>query len=701
MATLQKIRNRAGLLIAIIIGMSIFAFVLQDMLTGGGSSVLNSRVDLAEINGKSVSYDEYVSRLDKITEYYTLRLGQSSLDEETTQSLKEQVWQDILREYTMKDEYKELGIAVSTDELMDMVQGRNPHPVIQSLFSDPQTGILDRSFLLQFIRTMNEDPTGTQKTIWLFLEDQILKDRAFTKYNNLISKGLNVTDLEAENNLQEISHSVDISYVVKRFGSVPDSMISYSNKDIENHYTNHRKEYSQEATRDIEYLVYEVLPSEEDDREAEDWINRMKGEFESVKDVVAMVNMESDSPFDDINYKDGELPETINDFMFSSQPGAVYGPYFENNAYTLARLVEINYLPDSVHARHILLQPDASRDANAVILLADSLKEELENGGDFDRLASLYGSDATAQTGGDLGWFSEGDMVHPFGDSCFYGETGKIMTVQTQYGIHITQVLEKSRNVKKVKVAYLSRNVEPSSETYQNKYAEAVKFAGLNNTYEKFNTAVSQQNLTVRYANDLTENQRTITGLESPRELVRWAFDADLHEVSNEIFEFGNKYVIAVVTGIREKGIAPLEQIRPEIVLEVKKNKKAEIIMDEFTSRMKDVSGIEELAGQMNLNVEEADNINFTSVSLPAAGIEPGVIAMAGILEQGKLSPPVKGNNGVYVLVVIASREQENEPDLASNRARMTAALESQANYEAYDALMEASDIKDNRSAYY
>jgi peptidyl-prolyl cis-trans isomerase D len=149
MATLQRIRNRAGLLIAVIIGMAIFAFVLQDMLTGGNPNMMGRNVDLAEIDGKPVKYEEYATRLEELTEYYRLRLGQSGLDEQTMESLREQTWQDIVREYSTSNEYANLGIAVSTDELMDMVQGRNPHPVIMSLFSDPQTGILDRTFLLQ------------------------------------------------------------------------------------------------------------------------------------------------------------------------------------------------------------------------------------------------------------------------------------------------------------------------------------------------------------------------------------------------------------------------------------------------------------------------------------------------------------------------------------------------------------------------
>ncbi|MFC2080973.1 SurA N-terminal domain-containing protein [Bacteroidota bacterium] len=700
MATLQRIRNRAGLLVAVIIGMAIFAFVLQDLLSGGKTALSRSQFEFAEINGYSVQYDEYSARVEKLAEYYRLRIGQTSLDEQTMESIREQTWQDMVREYVTQDEYLELGISVSTDELMDMVQGRNPHPIISSLFSDPQTGILNRTFLVQFLRTMNEDPSGAQKTIWLYLENEILKDRAFSKYNNLIRKGLYVTDLEAGDNLRESEKRTDISYVVRRFSSIPDSAISYTESDIQKYYKNHDKDYQQEASRDIEYLLFEVNASEEDDRIANEWINRMKDEYETVEDPVSLVGMESDMPFDDINYSDGSLPESINDFMFSSEVGAVYGPYMEESSYRIARLVDINYLPDSVHARHILLQPDANSNPNNLKALSDSLQRELNQGADWNILAREFSTDGSASVGGDLGWFSEGSMVKPFSDSCFYDKRGDVMMVQTQFGIHLVQVIEKSRASKKVKVAYLSRNIEPSSETYRGIYSQAVKFAGSSTTYEKFNETVASQNLTKRYASDLTESQRTITGLENPRPLIRWAFEAELHDVTREIFEFSDKYVVAVVSGIREKGVAPLEQVKAEVELEVKKEKKAQKISQDFETALASHDDIESLGLESGLSVEQANNINFTSVSLPGAGIEPRVIAAASVLPEGQMSQPVHGNNGVYVIVVTRVAEPETT-DLSFTRTRMTAMRESQANFEAYDALMDDAKIKDNRSKFF
>jgi len=699
MATLQNIRNRAGVLIAIIIGMAIFAFVIQDFLGSGQKIKARSKSIIAEIDGQTIDYQEYQQRVDKLMEYYRIRMGETSVDESTMETIREQTWQDIVREYATKKEYKELGVAVSTDELMDMVQGRNPHPIIQSIFTDPKTGMLNRSFLVQFLHTMNEDPSGQQKTIWLYIENEILKDRAFSKYNNLISKGLNVTDLESEDALRESARKADFSYIVKRYNAVNDSMVSLRSSDFQAYYEDHKNEYKQDASVDLEYVLFEVIPTAEDDQAIYESLTSLSNEFRTDEDVTALVNIESDIPFDDKNYKDGELSDSINDFMFRAKIGDVYGPYLEDGSYRMARLVAINYLPDSVRARHILIQPSQTLSKDVASKLADSLKTALEHGSDFSVLAMQFSEDASNTKGGDLGWFREGTMIKPFNDASFNGKIGEIQLVETRFGYHLIQVLERGPVIKKVKVAVLSKKIVPSSGTYQSIYTKALEFAGKNNTYEKYNAAVTAQGLTKRYADQIQESQRTITGLESPRELIRWAFGAKIHAIS-QVYEFSNKFVVAMVANKRETGIAPLEQVRAEIELELKKTKKAEIIMTEMRAANKQGASFEDIARELKLTVFEALQVSYTSVSIPSAGIEPNVIAAASVLNEKSISEPIEGNNGVY-MIRINKVVDSGTGNTTSEKNRLTIMRESQANYEAYNALQEASKIKDNRSKFF
>jgi peptidyl-prolyl cis-trans isomerase D len=699
MATLQSIRNRAGILIALIIGLAIFSFVIQDFLGSGQKLRARSKNIIAEIDGQSIDYQEYLQRVDKLSEYYRIRMGETSIDENTMETIREQTWQDIVKEYSTKKEYRELGVAVSTDEFMDMVQGRNPHPIIQSIFTDPQTGMLNRSFLVQFLRTMNEDPSGQQKTIWLYLENEIMKDRIFSKYNNLVSKGLNVTGLEAETTLHESARKVDFSYIVKRYNALNDSLVNLKNSDFQEYYQNHQNEFEQEASLDLEYVVFDVIPTQEDDQAIFESLINLGSDFRNAEDAIALVNLESDIPFDDKNYKNGEISDTINDFMFKARIGDVYGPYMEDESYRMARLVEINYLPDSVRARHILIQPSQSMSKDAASKLADSLKTALDNGSNFTVLAMQFSADASNTKGGDLGWFTEGTMVKPFNDACFKGKIGEIQLVETRFGYHIIEVLERGPEVKKVKVAFLSKKIIPSSGTYQTIYAQAIGFSGKNNTFEKFNAAITEQGLTKRYADQVQEFQRTITGLESPRELIRWGFNSNIHDVS-QVFEFGNKFVVAMVAEKRKAGIAPLDQVKPEIELELKKNKKADIMMEEMRAANISGASFEDIAKTLNLPVLEAQQVSFTSVSIPAAGIEPDVIAAASILKENDISEPLKGNNGVYLIRINKITDSEIG-STAAEKSRLSMMRQSQANYEAYDALQKASNIKDNRARFF
>jgi peptidyl-prolyl cis-trans isomerase D len=700
MATLQKIRNRAGILIAVIIGISIFAFVLQDLLTGGKSVLVNQRVRFAEIDGKAISYDEYAGRVDKLSEYYRLRYGLSSLDEQMTEGVREEVWNELVREYATMSEFKKLGISVPNDEVMDMVQGRHVHPIIQQLFADPKTGILNRSFLLQFIRTMDEDPSGAQKTIWLQLENQIINDKAFSKYNNLIRKGLFTTDLEAEMAFKESDRKCDLSFVRQLFTSVPDNEIDYTESDLTRYYEENRNQYMQEASRDIEYVVFEVIPSAEDDQSAQDWINNLKNEFETTTDVVSLVDIESDVTYDGVFLTKSELSENISDFMFKAKPGDAIGPYFESGSYRLARLVDIAFRPDSVKARHILIQPDQKTTLERTRVIADSIKNLILNGADFAMQAMTNSADQSSQDGGNLGWFKEGHMVKEFNDACFEGKKGDIVVVETKFGNHVIEILDQSAPVKKVRVAILSREVKPSSKTYQEIYTRAVEFAGLNNTYEKFNAAITAQDLTKRYASELTVNQRDIPGLDYPRPLIQWVFEAKLNDITSQVFELGNKFVIAAVTAIREKGYAPLAQIKSEIELEVKKNKKAEKIIGQFKSNISSNSSLSDVAQKMGLQIQDASNISFSSVSIPSAGIEPKVIGMASTLPEGVLSEPIQGNNGVYVLVVNKITESP-EVNALTTKNRLNMMRQSRVYSEAYDALLDVSNIKDNRYKFF
>lgn len=707
MATLQTIRDKAGVLVAAIIGIAILAFVLGDFLGGknGGGFRNKKRLEIGEIAGNSISYIDFDKKVNNLTEIYKLS-GQQVTDEATITSIQQQTWDQMVRNMVMSKEYEKLGLNVSGEELFDMVQGKNPHAYVRQIFTDQSTGNFDRGALIRFLKNMEFDETGNQRKYWMFLENQIDEERMFTKYLNLVRKGLNVTSFQAEQNYELNSKVVDFKYLLKRYASLSDSSVTVSEADIKAYYDEHKKGYKQTASRSIEYVAFDVNPSQNDIKEADDWINHIKPDFEKANNTEQFVNANSDIPFDPKNYKNGELPELINDFMFSNPVGSVYGPYLENETYKLAKLAAVNNLPDSVHARHILISPGPERSEDRAKQIADSLATLIKSGTDFALLATLNSDDkGSAQLGGDLGWFTEGAMVRPFNDACFHGNKGDVTIVKSKFGYHIINIIDQSKKFKKVQVGILAREIQPSSTTFQNVYSQASKFAGTNNTYEKFIASIEKEGLNKRVANDLKENDRQIPGLESPRLLVMAVYNTDKNKIvldrnNQAVFELGDKYVVAYVTEVKKDGIAPLEQVRDDVELNARKKKKAEAIIKSVNEKMADATTIEALGDVIDSEVQSASGISFNSFSIPGAGIEPAVIGTVVELPENKISKPVEGENGVYVLMVTAISNKEDDTPESEKESLKTIYL-TRVNYDTYNALLEKADVKDKRSKFY
>jgi peptidyl-prolyl cis-trans isomerase D len=705
MATLEKIRNRAGVLVAVVIGMALLAFILGDFLNSGGALFSNSQFEIAEIAGKSIPYQKYQKDLNDIMEINKFTSGKSSLDEQSVQRIQTQTWNQLVRDYVLEDEYDQLGINVSSKELWDMVQGENIHPIIKNLFTNPETGELNTVAVIRFLKSYDQDPTGQQKAYWLYIENQMIQERQFSKYTDLIKKGLYATNLEAKNELEFANKKVDFDFVSKNINTVADSLIEVKTNDLKDYYNNHQKDYKQTASRNIEYITFDVVPSAEDKEETEKWINNIKQDFTNTSNDQDFISLNSDVSFDNRFYKQDELPSEIKNVLFNESEGFIYGPYFQNDTYILAKLSEVKQLPDSVKARHILLQPKQNEDYSVLLAKADSLKSLLKTGANFATLAKENSTDKVAnEKGGDLGWFRANQMVSPFSDSCFIANVGEYKLIATQYGLHIVQVTNKARKERKVKVALLGRKLEASTITYQNIYTEASKFAGNNHTYKEFNAAIEAEGLAKKIATDIKEDAQQLAGLENPRNLIRSIFETNKNELvmsqNNPIYNLGSKYLIGYVTEIKENGIAPFEQVKQQLIVQVKKEKKAEIIANEMTQVLQQDGTLNFLADKLNTEVKEATDITFRSYSVPNAGIEPKLVAVATSLEADKVSAPIKGNNSVFVIKVKSISVNENT-NIDLQKLQTQTQLQNRANYEAFEALKEASNIVDKRAKFY
>ncbi len=705
MATLEKIRNRAGLLIGIAIGMALLAFVLGDLFKQGGQAFRGNQREVAEISGESIGYQAFQKEIEKLQNINKFTQGQSALSQEKMEQIREEVWQRLTRKYVMADVYEELGIDVSSEELWDMVQGENIHPMIKQIFSNPETGEVNTMAIIRFLKTYDQGQNRQRKAYWLFLEDQMIKERKFTKFNNLVNKSLYITSKEANKFAEYNSKRADINYVVKRFSSVSDNEVQVETSEMKDYYKKHKANYQQEASRDIEYIAFDIEPTEEDRKKTRKYIENIQNDFAKTNENKEFVNLNSDLQFDNDYHKKEELSDSIADFMFSNEEGAMYGPYFENEMYKISKLTDIKRLPDSVKIRKILIQPNRqTRNIQKAKQVADSLEQELKRGADFAKLARKHsGEQSTATEGGTVGWIKKGEYQEAIVDSAMFGDKGDIMQVQSRNGFNIIKVVEKGSPVKKVQVATLARRLEPSTKTYQNIYSKANKFVSNNNTYEKFNEAIKEQGLTKRRANNIQVSSQSIPGLENPDKLIRAAFSTEekqlISQQDNAVLEINDKFIIGFVTEVREEGTAPFDQIKEDIKLKVKENKKAEKIASEMDSKLKETNSLEGLASNMGLTPRQASDVSYSSVRIPQLGSEPKVAGVVAALEQGKLSYPIKGENGVYVVKVTNISTQNITPEFYKQRTLKQ--MQRTAAYRAYEALKEAANIKDKRYKFY
>jgi peptidyl-prolyl cis-trans isomerase D len=697
MATLQKIRNNAGLLVSIIIGLALLSFILGDLLTSGNTLFGKSRNEVAEIGGKAVSIEMYQGKIDENLENYKRQTGQASVDQPTIENIQDQTWDQLIRDFVLEDEFKELGLTISGEELSDIVKGNNIDPQIKQIpiFQNQETGQFDRNLVIQFLKNMEQDPTGKAKSSWLAFEEALVQEKINQKYNTLIEKGLFATSIQAKKEISNKNYKVDFDYLTIKYNSVSDSTISFNEKDLQKYYDENQDKFKQTESRDIVYVTYPVVASAEDDKETHKWMDGMKDEFTTTENNDQFISLNSDLPNDKKYYSKEELPEMIA-FLYDSPVNTVYGSYKDGDAYRISKVIDFKSISDSVKARHILIKAEAGVNSLAI---ADSLLTVIKKGGNFSELAKQYSQDGSASQGGDLGWFPAGAMVQPFNDACFNGKKGDIVTVETQFGAHVIEIMDQSKKSNKVQIATLARTIVPSSKTYQNIYAQASKFGSTNRDLASFQAAAEKEKLSVKVAT-IKKDDKKVANIENSRSMIRWAYKSEKGTVS-EIMEFTDLFVIVALKQVQEEGIAELNVVRLDVEREVKRQKKAAYLIEKMKNASSNASTLQMVSDKLQTPLKEAVNANLAAYSIPSIGFEPELQANIATLEANKISAPIEGKSGVFVVQVKNIQNPSASIDPNSEKNTLARSYRSRVGYQAFEALKEVSKIDDRRSEFY
>ncbi len=695
MATLQKIRN-TGPVIVIVIGIALIAFLLGDV-----NRLFNrSDTDIAEINGTEVSIQEYQARYKNYEEGLKLLTGASSLDEQNQKYVKERVWDKIVKNYALSDIYEALGLGVSDLELAKIISGENIQtgldPLTRQIFTDPNTRQFNAESAVNFFSNANQSEQALQ--IAKFLENEMRDNRKYTKYTSLLLKGLNVTNLEAKKMYNERVNMVDFDYTSKKYNTLADSTISVSEKEQKEYYKNHKNDYEQEKSRDIAYATIAVIPSEEDMLNAKRISADIKKDFMEIAvdsaflSIIDFVNANSEVNFSEAHIT---LDEVKDSALFYASPDTVFGPTLVNGAYVLQRVFDRVRVPDTVGARHILIQPNGQdiKDMDRAEEIADSLRTLLKNGADFALLANEFSADKTsAQKGGDLDKFVEGRMVRPFNDACFTGKTGDLLIVKSQYGVHLIEITYQSKPLKeKVRLAKIVNKVRPGNNTISKYFADAREISiNSNKKADSFDQLLEKQKLLKKIATKITPETEIIAGIDNPSGVIQWLYKNSTKKNSvSEPIQDGDMFIIAKVTEVREKGSAPFEAVQEDVLAKVRKEKKGEM----FAKEMQDVTKFD----------KKGKNISFASSRLNNDGLEYAVIATSTLLDKDQVSKPVIGENGVYVLKVTSKTgvDKVNEKDVERDKLNAERRYKFSLPGQLFEALKDAAEVDDKREKFF
>jgi len=703
MSTLGNIRKRSTLLL-LVIGVAMLAFILGDFMqstrSGGGGGFF-----VGEVAGEEISIQIFEERMQKGIENWKNSNQNATLTQSVMSQIRNSIWDEYIKELLMNMEYEELGIDVDSEELFELFQGNNVYPEISKIeiFQDPATKQFDRARMIQYMKGLDNDQTGEAREQWLGFEEYISNLRKNDKYRLLVEQGMYVSSVEAQLYFNQGNENISFEYVPISFNHIADSLVTVSESEIEYYYEDHLSEYQQDESRNVDYVVFTVTPSTKDEEDTKNNLADLTKTFAANTDFEVFVRRNSDNTNAIFNFtKEEGILDTNATSLFASEKGTVVGPYlFSEGVYRVSKLADVQYRPDSVEARHMLIAPDENKNLDSTNALVESIKEEIESGKDFADLAQKYSIDKTsALKGGDLGWFKEGAMVAEFNEVCFTATKGDLTIVQSQFGVHLIQVTKKSRNVKKVKIAYIDRVVEPSSETYHEYYTQAARFAGvlLNTDTTTFDDLVATENLVKRNEEKVSPSKQNISGLENSRGLIKWMRNANVGEVS-EVFEFGNNYVVATLTKVNSEGDISLEDVSVEIEAKVRKQKKGKMIIDEINSET--YNTLAELASTMRSQVQQATKASFLSSQIQNLGNEPELVGLICASEKDKISQPIVGNNAVFVAKVLSKNEARTTGDFTQQQVQISQALKQSASVAAYNAVKENAGVVDNRNDFY
>lgn len=711
MATLQKIRNKGGILVAII-GFALLAFVLGDLFSSGNTLFMKSKDKAFVVNGEIISTQEYADHIAEWESFQKMVSGQASLDENTSQQIREAVYQQMVRERLLDNQAAKLGLTVSKAEINDMVQGENISPLLQQLpfFRNPQTGTFDRAGLMQFLNTINSPAESLQpeeravveqyKTMWLFIENMIKYQRLEEKYSLLLASAVMVNDAEAKQAFDLSQKNADMTYVVQKYFSLPDSIVNVTEQDIKAFYDNHKNSFKMDVPMaKITYFTKEITPSDEDFADVAAQAQEAYNKLQSTHNIAPIVADYSEIPFRDVYVSARSLNNEQKSFVETAAISETKNPVREGDAYNIYKLIDKKVAPDSVRLRMMAI-PDASMmgQDTAVTKFVDSIYNEIKGGKNFADVANSLNPQSN---GAEIGWEREIDLASAGTEvvkAIFEAPVGEIQKMKVPGQQVIFQVEEKTAPVQKYKLATINMPVIVSEKTSNNIDNELNQFVSDPNVSKNFNEMATQKGYFVNPDTRISANDQSLKQMPASRQIITWAVNEKKMGTIKK-FDLTNVRVIARVDHVYPAGAAPLSEVSSVIRSRLTNDKKAEKIISDL--KAKNPTTLDAYATAMQSPIDTLKFVTFETSNISGVGYEPTLNALAAFAPTNTMVGPTKGNQGVYVVNVI-NRTQGSETYNATNQKMMIQRGNAyRLQRQSIDILKDKLKVSDNRYVFF
>ncbi|MCC8409549.1 SurA N-terminal domain-containing protein [Mucilaginibacter sp. UR6-1] len=702
MGIMSFLREKMGVILVIVIGIALFAFVAGEVIHFGGSFFRGDANTVGIVGDENISIQDFNARVEQNSEQFKQQSGQASITPQILSYVQENTWNQMISRAIITNQIAKLNITVGESETKSLISGNNPSPQIVQMFGNPQTGELDRAQLNNVLSNINAAKDGDpMKKQWRDFVAQIIESKKAEKYVALVSNGLYVNSLEAKDDYEAKNKLANFQYVALDYASIPDNKVTITDADYQEYYDAHKNLFkNKQELRSFKYVAVNGAASKEDSAAIKTQAEKLAADFKTSNNdsLFVQINAETKEPI--VYRKKGQLDPALDSVMFNAAKGFVYGPYLSNGSYKVAKLVDSRVGPDSVKASHILISAQAAGGEEKALAKVDSLKKLIQGGRSFDELAKLFSEDKqSGEKGGSLGTFGRGAMVPAFDEAAFNGSKGELKVVTTQFGVHLIRIEDQKGSSKVVKVAVVDKPIAPSEKTRTTAYSKAQAFlAGVNNG--DFSAEAKKDKLTIMPANDVNGVASGLPGLDNARELVRWVFKADVGDVSEQVFTAGDQYIVAQLTQIKPEGQLPLDAVKTAIEAAVRNKVKAKQLVEKMQGAVNGASSINQVAQKVGGKVAPAQNIVFANPVIPGVGVEYSVIGSVFGSQPKKVSKPVEGTNGVYAFVVDGFVKPAPLTNAIKQKQQLGQALLQRSQGQLFEALQDKANVKDYRAKF-